>query len=247
MLRELCGDGALKNVILVTNMWGKAPVDVGEAREKQLTTNFFRPALDKGAQLARHNNTVQSAHDIIRHIMKYQPIALQIQRELVDERKHIVGTSACKAVNKERNEQLRRHQVELKAIKEGVKTLKEKEVEARQELEVEKRRLQGQMNKIWRHSEGMASNHNTEKKRMEEAMRQVREEVLREREQIEAACKHQMADLSRRLRDSTSEREVMQKRIDVLQRQLDQSRTQRNSPCVICQDEEANVAVVDCG
>jgi hypothetical protein len=35
MFRELCGDSTLKNVILVTNMWGDVPQDVGEAREEE--------------------------------------------------------------------------------------------------------------------------------------------------------------------------------------------------------------------
>ena len=42
MFRELCGDSSLKNVILVTNMWGEVSEAVGETREQELTTNFFK-------------------------------------------------------------------------------------------------------------------------------------------------------------------------------------------------------------
>ena len=87
MFRELCGDSTLKNVILVTNMWGDVSPGVGEARERELVQEFFKPVLDKSAQLARHHNTAKSAHDIIRCIMKNRPTALRIQRELIDERK----------------------------------------------------------------------------------------------------------------------------------------------------------------
>ena len=73
MFRELCGDKTLRNVIFVTNMWGEIPQDVGEARELELTTNFLKPVLDKGAQLVRHHNTIQSAHDIIRFILENKP------------------------------------------------------------------------------------------------------------------------------------------------------------------------------
>ena len=93
MPRELCGDHALKNVILVTNMWGDVSPDVGEAREQELVRPLFKSALDEGARLARHYNTSKSAHDIIRCVMKNQPIPLQIQCELVDEHKDLPDTA----------------------------------------------------------------------------------------------------------------------------------------------------------
>jgi len=238
MFRELCGDSTLKNVILVTNMWGEVPQDVGEARENELTTNYFKPALGKGAQLARHHNTAQSAQDIIRRIMKNQPIALQIQRELVDEGKNIIDTAAGEAVNKELNEQIRRHQTELKAVQEEMrKALKEKDEETRQELEEETRKLQDQMNKIRVDSEGMASNYQQEKTRMEETMRQMQEQARQDMERAEAAYKQQMVDLNRRLQESANasaaEREAMQQQVNQLQHQWDNRPRGRRRGCLI--------------
>jgi len=238
MFRELCGDSSLKNVILVTNMWGEVPEDVGEARERELTTNFFKPVLDKGAQLARHHNTTKSAHDIIRCIMRNRPITLQIQRELVDEGKNIIDTAAGEAVNKELNEQIRRHQVELKAVQEEMmKALKEKDEETRQEMEEETRKLQEQMNKMRADSEGMASNYGEEKKRMEETMRQMQEQARLEREQTEAAYRKQMDDLNSRLQESAnasaSDREAMQQRINQLQHQWDNRPRRGGGGCLI--------------
>ena len=94
MFRKLCGESTLKNVILVTNMWTRDSQDTDEAREKELSNRFFKPALDKGAQMARHHNTTQSAHAIVRKIVKNHPVTLQIQRELVDERGGVVHTTA---------------------------------------------------------------------------------------------------------------------------------------------------------
>ncbi|KAF9650766.1 hypothetical protein BDM02DRAFT_3111513 [Thelephora ganbajun] len=237
MFRELCGDSTLKNVILVTNMWGEVTEDVGEARERELTTNFFKPVLDKGAQLARHRNTAESAYYTIRCIMKNQPTALQIQRELVDEGKDIIDTAAGEAVNKELNEQIRRHQVELKAVQEEMlKALKEKDEETRQELEEETRKLQEQMNRIKTDSEGMASNYQEEKRRMEEAMKQMQEQARQERERAEAAYKKQMDDLNKQLQESASasaaERNAMLERINGLQHQWD-NRPRGGGGCLI--------------
>ncbi|KAF9647081.1 hypothetical protein BDM02DRAFT_3098690 [Thelephora ganbajun] len=175
MFRELCGDSTLKNVILVTNMWGMVTKDVGEDRERELTTKFFKPVLDKGAQLARHHNTAESARNIIRGIMKNHPMVLQIQRELVDDHKDITDTAAGEAINKELKEQIRRHQAELKTVQEDMlKALKDKDEEARQELEEERQKLQEQVNKARMESENMASNY---QKRMEEEMRQMQERI----------------------------------------------------------------------
>ena len=54
MFRKLCGESTLKNVVIVTNMWGKVEQDVGESREQELAGIYFKPALDKQAQLVRH-------------------------------------------------------------------------------------------------------------------------------------------------------------------------------------------------
>ena len=77
--------------------------------------------------MIRHHNTAQSAQDIIRTAMKNRPVVLQIKRELVDEHKDIVDTAAGETVNQELNEQIRRHQIELKEVQEQMmQTLKEK-------------------------------------------------------------------------------------------------------------------------
>ena len=95
-------------------MWGEVSHDVGEARERELASNFLKSALDKGAQMVRHHDTEQSAHDVIRRIMNNHPVVLQIQRELVDERKDVANTAAGEAVNAELAEEAKRQEAELK-------------------------------------------------------------------------------------------------------------------------------------
>ena len=168
MLDELCGDTALKNVVIVTNMWDAVSREVGEARENELSGKFCKPVLDQGAQMVRHYNTTESAHDVVRRVMKNHPVVLRIQRELVDEHKDLIDTSAGKAINRELDEQIRRHQVELERAEEEIaQALEEKDEEAREELGEETRRLQEQMRKIKEDSERMAANYAAEKERME--------------------------------------------------------------------------------
>lgn len=205
MLRKLCGDSALKNVILVTNMWGKVPLNVGEAREQDLVREFFKPALDKGAQLARHHNTTQSAHDFIRHIMKNNPVPLQIQRELVDEHRELFDTAAAQAVNDELNELIRRHQTELKTIRdEMLQALKNDDKETRQELQEESHKVREGVNKMRTYLEGTGASYNEEKWMMGEAVRQIQEQVRQETERVEVEYRRQMDDLNGHLQRGTS-------------------------------------------
>ena len=286
MFCDLCGEEALENVILVTNMWEKVPMRVGEAHEKKLAANLFWPALDGGAHLARHNNTVKSARDIVRRIMENSPITLRIQRELVDECKDITDTAAGEAVKKELSKQIRYCRAEVEALQEMRGRLKWEEKEKRQELANKSHRVQHQIarmtvrleemmshycqkkrqvDKVLREMQGkacresetqelwermkklrmdlecMASSHREEKRRTEEVMRQ-------ERKRAGAAYK-ELRDI---FNDSAAEREAMKLQIDeLLQNQWTQSQPTtnlgRNGLCVVCQDEEANTAVVDCG
>ena len=125
MFRELCGDSTLKNVLLVTNMWGEVSKEVGEAREVELAQKdiFFKPVMEKGARLLRHGNTVESAQEILRYIIGNQPQSLRIQRELVDEKKDISQTAAGAELNRGLLRQAEKHRMEMIALQEEIRGL----------------------------------------------------------------------------------------------------------------------------
>ena len=205
MFRKLCGDTALKNVVLVTNMWGEVSRDIGEAREGELSSEFFKSALHKGAKMVRHHNTIESAHKIIRMIAENPPVVLRIQRELVDERRDIVNTAAGQAINRELNDQIQRNQAELKEVQEEMaQALRERDEETARELEEEKRRLQERMEELAKDSGGMGANYAAEKERVEAKVKEVEQEAKRERERSEAEGKRHPADRTRRLLGGTN-------------------------------------------
>lgn len=78
MFRSLCGEKTLRNVVIVTNMWGQVSPEVGEAREHELATDevLFKPVLNKGATMMRHGGTAESAHAILERFVHMQPEAL---------------------------------------------------------------------------------------------------------------------------------------------------------------------------
>ena len=146
MFRELCGDSTLKNVVLITNKWGEVSPEDGQDLENKLSSKIFKPVLEKAAQMVRHHSTVESAHDIIRMIIKNHPVVLQIQREPVDERKAVVDTAAGDAVNKQINALIRKHQMEMEKVREEMlQAMKEKDEVTRRELEEERRKMQEMM------------------------------------------------------------------------------------------------------
>ena len=160
------------NVVIVTNVWNNGSRDINEAYERELRDNFFKPALDGGAQMVRHCDTVESAHGIIRRILKNDPTSFQIERELVIGREDIVNTTAGKAMIQELNEQIKRHQAELEKVREEMeRALRTKDEETKRELEEEARRLEERMAEIAKDEEGMSAGYVAEKARIEAVIR----------------------------------------------------------------------------
>ena len=222
MFRELCGDTTLKNVILVTNMWDDVSHNAGESREKELSTSFFKSALDQGARMTRHHNTEQSARDVVRMIMGNCPVVVQIQRELVDENRKIIHTSAGQIINRELNELIRRHQASLNELREEMKQASREEDEGkRQELEEEKRELQEQIRKVKENSKAAASNYAKAKRGMEARVKEMEQKAKREREQLQAKYDQEINELQRSLQDmanaSKADRAAMEEKIQNLE------------------------------
>ena len=178
LFRRICGESILKNTVLVTNMWKEDSQVVNKAREKELSSRFFKPALDQGAKMVPHHNTTKSAHDILRRVVKNQPAVLQVQQELVDERKDIIDTMAGDFINKKLKEQIKRYQAELKELREEMKeALKAKDEEMRQELEETERALEESIMRTKKDSEGMAVSYAEQKEMVTTKMREKEQEM----------------------------------------------------------------------
>ena len=174
MFRTICGESTLGNVVIATSMWGGDSQDISEARNRELRNRFFKQALDGGAKMARHHDTIESTHGIVRMVLGNSPAALQIQRELVDQQKDIADTTAGKAIIVELNEQIKRHQTELREVLEEIEqALEEKDEETRRELEEEKRKLQERVMEIANDEKGMSADYAAEKERVEARLKEM--------------------------------------------------------------------------
>jgi hypothetical protein len=231
MFKELCGDDALKNVVVVTNMWGQVEPEVGNAREAELVGKdiFFKPVLEKGARMARQENTVASAEHIVRLVFDNHPLPLRIQKELVDERKDISETGAGKVLNQELNAQIEKNQEEIHMLKgEMEQAIKDKDEETKEELELETQRMQKEIEKFQNDSERLESDYKKEKERLKARMEPMELEAKKEMERVKAEYQRKMDNIKNTLQTnaaaSESERAKMLAQID------DLSKTIKNIP-----------------
>jgi len=215
MAQRLCGDSALRNVIIVTNMWGEVNPEVGNEREAELISDdiFFKPVLENGAQMARHLNTVPSAKKIIRLILDNHPMPLRIQEELVNEHKDISETGAGEELNREINAHIRKYQKEIRILKEDMeRAMKDKDEEMKNELKIETQRMERKIEKFEHDSARLESDYKQEKERLESRMEKIELEAKKEAERVAAEYQRQIDELKNALRNNTaaSEREKAQ-------------------------------------
>lgn len=219
MFRELCGDTTLKNVILVTNMWGEVTAEVGEAREKELASEdkFFKPALDKHARLLRHDNSIESAQDIIRQFFRNKPKALRIQRELVDQHKDISRTAAGEELGKELNALVQKHRRDMAMLQDEMNiAIKQRDEETRKELEEESRKLQEEMSRVQTQSQNLASEYNEDKARLERVMEESRQQAHRAEEEYRTQVRELERKLHETMDTSAAENEAIARKLEEL-------------------------------
>lgn len=156
--RKLCGEKELNSAAIVTNMWSLVTPEVGRERERQLRTGdkFFKPALDSGAQLYQHHGSSESAKSIIGHLLSHDPQPLAIQRELVDEHKHISETAAGVALLADLAIEEQDYRRQLREISREIEeTIKQHDREAQEELMDSQRRVTSREETVHRSRENL--------------------------------------------------------------------------------------------
>ena len=106
MFGELCGDKAVKKVVLVTTMWDKALASASEEqrktlsnREKDLKDNYWKMMTKYGASTARFTNSRESAEKIINDLLQqHEAEVLLLQEEIVDLKRALNETKAGKVL-----------------------------------------------------------------------------------------------------------------------------------------------------
>lgn len=79
----LCGMDVMRNVIIVTTMWGKIPQPIAQKQQRELETRWFKEILDHGGRLESFKNNADSAWEIINLVLGLKPSQpLLLEREM---------------------------------------------------------------------------------------------------------------------------------------------------------------------
>ncbi|KAF4943734.1 hypothetical protein FGADI_13205 [Fusarium gaditjirri] len=127
--KELCGEDALKKVVLASTMWDIVPEEKASKREQELrdTPEFWGWMLSKGSSIHRYNNTAESAREIILSLAGHNsPIATDLQKQMVDEGKSLDETSAGQGLKSELLKERQKLTKERQELLTLIKAAKEK-------------------------------------------------------------------------------------------------------------------------
>ena len=95
IFRKLCGDEALRNVVIGTTKWDMIVLEEGQGREQDLRGMFWRKMIHQGSVIMRVHADSSSAWEIINHILKNDKVEfVRIQEELLELQKVIPDTDA---------------------------------------------------------------------------------------------------------------------------------------------------------
>ncbi|KAI6142752.1 P-loop containing nucleoside triphosphate hydrolase protein [Pisolithus tinctorius] len=167
--RELCGEDAFKNIVIVTNMWRDDELEICNKRENELATDdkFYKAVLEGGGKMVRHDGTVASAKAIVRQLINKGNVALASQREIIDEHKEFSGTAVGKELTRALKEQAEQYGTELREIYASLEaSTREKDEERRQVAQDDLESKREEIENIKSRIENMEQTFRTEKARL---------------------------------------------------------------------------------
>ena len=152
MFKKLCGGDYYNQVVLATTMWRNLPSQkTGYERESELLERkeWWGMMAQRGSKTVRHTGDRDSAVGIINTVMMNKDRAfLDIQRELVDQKKALTDTSAGIEVEKEIGKAKMRYKQQLDDLKLDYQdALKDRDIELQQELLKQQKEVNAQLQK----------------------------------------------------------------------------------------------------
>jgi hypothetical protein len=116
VFRKICGERALKNVLLITSRWGEVSQTIGSDRERQLKERFWAYMLGRGSNMSRFYGDRDSAIGLISQLLMKETVVLELQEELVDNGKRLNETSAGAYVSDNLDDLKKKYEEELASL-----------------------------------------------------------------------------------------------------------------------------------
>ncbi|PPQ76188.1 hypothetical protein CVT26_009362 [Gymnopilus dilepis] len=216
MFQSLCGSDSFKNVVVVTTFWECVSESEGAEREAELKGSFFSKFVAGGAMFMRHNRTMESALQVLAYVTSLAPHQVQIQQEIVSEKKTLEETEVGTIRKGELVQFIEVHQAEVVKLTGELDALKQVKALTRLVLALEQERQKALLAKLKAETERLELEKGLEEekkvrreletnlgKRVDELQRRLAEEVDARRREQEA----READEARRQKDARRARQ----------------------------------------
>lgn len=85
MMKKLCGENSLANVVLATTMWERVTEEEGTRREEELKQKFWKEMIAAGSTVRRIlTGRADDARALVKSMLTNRPTSTQLQEELRD-------------------------------------------------------------------------------------------------------------------------------------------------------------------
>ncbi|GAB1312153.1 P-loop containing nucleoside triphosphate hydrolase protein [Madurella fahalii] len=121
IVKRICGDSTLRNVMLVTSMWSQTDEDAGSRKEAELRKSFWTYMLERGSRMSRFYGSQASAIALISQLLNGLPVVLSLQKELVDGKRKLKDTTAGAYVHRRLEARRREHELTLQNLMQALK------------------------------------------------------------------------------------------------------------------------------
>ena len=204
MLKCLCGNTAMNNVMIGTTMWDRVSEDEGnEHFDKLLETGAWKEMIDNGAGTAaipsEASNAKKEAEKIVTQLIKNMPVELAIQDEMINQKLTVEKTSAGKVFDVHHRGLQAETERELKELRDRLRDERDANAAKRQEeirvLEEEVAKLTARAKEQARERQAQVDHLRQERKK---AKRDMKDRMNLLRKESEAAVAMVQKELRRR-------------------------------------------------
>ncbi|KAH7400674.1 P-loop containing nucleoside triphosphate hydrolase protein [Phaeosphaeria sp. MPI-PUGE-AT-0046c] len=223
MFKALCGDNSLASVVLATTRWRNVDPDEGLLREQQLCSSpkMWKRMIDYGSKVMRQDRDEDSAYEILQYLLqRRKPVTLDIQVELVDNKKSLNETGAGQELHAELEKQKKEYEKQLAALRQEMEdAMKKMDADLKEQLQAEKDDLERRLREAREHDrqleatreeirQQMALEAQRERNELQEQLRQAERQLVRE----EVRLQQQQERHKYTLQHGKLEAELQQKR-----------------------------------
>ncbi|KAF8699742.1 hypothetical protein AX14_000905 [Amanita brunnescens Koide BX004] len=147
MFRNLCGAENYKNIVVLTTFWDMISEELGQRREAQLKSQFFKNLVDGGACFMRDDRTVKGAQGVLKQVIALGPMYTQLADELGRQKMDLENTAAGSVQREEVEQMIAKHKQEVAQLREEMRAMKDNNAATMRMLKEERMELQKKLAK----------------------------------------------------------------------------------------------------